>query len=184
MTRSVYFTADTHFGHRRVIDYSQRPFQDVEEMDETLISNWNAVVRRGDSVYHLGDFALCDVERATTIVARLAGQKFLVFGNHDKALRKHKPFLEHWVWQRELTDITVEDQKIVLCHYAMLTWKSSHHGTWQLHGHSHGSLREDPRARRLDVGVDCWEQRPVSFEVLKQKMAEKNFVPVDHHHGD
>jgi calcineurin-like phosphoesterase family protein len=181
MAQSVFFTADTHFGHRNVINYSKRPFRDIEEMDEALIANWNAVIRPGDLVYHLGDFALCDVERATKIVARLVGQKYLVFGNHDKVLRKHKPFLGHWVWQRELTSITVENQKIVLCHFAMLTWESSHHGTWQLHGHSHGSLPDNPRARRLDVGVDCWGQHPVSFETIKQKMANKIFVAVDHH---
>jgi predicted NUDIX family phosphoesterase len=110
MAQSVFFTADTHFGHRNVINYSKRPFRDIEEMDEALIANWNAVIRPGDLVYHLGDFALCDVERATKIVARLVGQKYLVFGNHDKALRKHKPFLGHWVWQRELTSITVENR--------------------------------------------------------------------------
>jgi hypothetical protein len=65
MAQQVWFTSDTHFGHTNVIKYSGRPFADVNEMNEKLVLNWNAIVKPGDVVYHLGDFALCDAERAT-----------------------------------------------------------------------------------------------------------------------
>lgn len=178
---TVFFTGDTHYGHSRIIEYSHRPFDDVDEMNEMLIQNWNSVVKPGDLVYHLGDFALCDAEHSTKIVKRLNGQKYLVFGNHDKALRKDKSFLGHWIWAKDMADITVGSQRIVLLHYAMLVWNQSHRGAWQLHGHSHGSLEESPNRLQADVGVDCWNQFPVSFDELAKKMAKKNYKPVDHH---
>ncbi len=178
---TVWFTSDTHYGHANILAYSQRPFDDVRDHDESLILNWNSVVQPGDRVYHLGDFALCDVERATKIAKRLVGQKFLIFGNHDKRLRKEPEFLAQWIWARDLESITVEEQKIVLCHYAFRTWAQSHRGSWSLYGHSHGSLKDDPHALQLDVGVDCWAHYPVSFEEIKERMAKKTFVPIDHH---
>jgi calcineurin-like phosphoesterase family protein len=181
MAHQVWFTADTHFGHTNVIKYSDRPFADVNEMNEKLVRGWNERVKPGDSVYHLGDFALCDSEHATKIVKRLAGQKYLVFGNHDKALRKDKSFLEHWIWAKDMAGISVGSQRIVLLHYAMRVWNQSHRGAWQLHGHSHGSLKEEPYLLQADVGVDCWKHAPVSFEELAAKMAKKEYKPVDHH---
>lgn len=178
---TVWFTSDTHYGHARILSYTSRPFESVDEMDERMVELWNAVVKPGDSVYHLGDFALCDIDRALKVVKRLQGQKFLIFGNHDKRLRKDPRFLGHWIWARDLESIDVEGQKIVLCHYAMRVWNRSHHGSWQLFGHSHGTLRDDPALLQLDVGVDCWGYAPVSFETIREKMGQKKWEPVDQH---
>jgi calcineurin-like phosphoesterase family protein len=180
---TVWFTSDTHFGHSNVIEYSNRPYKSVEEMDEALIQNWNECVKPGDLIYHLGDFALSKTRAAVNIPARLNGQKYLVWGNHDKNLRKEKMFAGHWIWQKDLAEITVADQKIVLCHFAMLTWNKSHHGSWQLHGHSHGTLPVDQHSLRMDVGVDPCGMRPISFEEVREVMLKRDFRPVDHHGG-
>lgn len=177
----VWFTSDTHYGHGNVIKYSKRPFVDTNDMDEAMADRWNSVVSKGDLVYHLGDFCLNTTEHATAIASKLRGQKYLIFGNHDKALRKSKEFLGHWIWAKDLTQIEVQNQKITLCHYAMRTWASSHHGTWQLYGHSHGSLPDDPHSLSVDVGVDCWDYTPISFEQLKERMTLKTWKAVDHH---
>lgn len=79
----VWLYADSHFRHANVIKYCNRPFSCVEEMDETLINNWNTMVKPDDVVYHLGDFALANRERIRNIVARLNGHIVLVMGNHD-----------------------------------------------------------------------------------------------------
>ena len=54
----VYFTGDEHYGHRNVIKYCNRPFQDVDEMDREIIKRHNEVVGDDDTVYHLGDFTI------------------------------------------------------------------------------------------------------------------------------
>ena len=62
-----FIISDTHFGHTNVIKYCNRPFKDIEEMDKTLIKNWNETVSNKDVVIHLGDFAFCSKERAEEI---------------------------------------------------------------------------------------------------------------------
>jgi hypothetical protein len=79
---TTFFTADNHFGHANIIVMSARPFSSVEEMDETMIANWNAVVSRGDNVWHVGDFAhRIDAKRKRGIFGRLNGSKHLVPGS-------------------------------------------------------------------------------------------------------
>lgn len=69
-----FIISDTHFGHANIIDYCNRPFRDVFDMDETLIRNWNEVVGKDDLVYHLGDFAFHkDKEDLMGLLSRLHG---------------------------------------------------------------------------------------------------------------
>lgn len=79
-----FFTSDTHFGHARIIELCDRPFKDINHMDETLINNWNETVSPEDTVYHLGDVALGSWDRWDGILSRLNGHKVLVVGNHDR----------------------------------------------------------------------------------------------------
>lgn len=179
-----FFTSDMHFGHARVIEYCKRPFPHVDAMNEAIVERWNARVQPRDYVYILGDVALCKPEIALLFLRRLAGQKFLVFGNHDKAQRKDYERSGIFQWCADLRKIKVGEQSIVLCHFPLLTWEKAHHGAWMLHGHCHGSLKPDPRALRLDVGVDCHDFAPISFDEVSAIMAKRAFKPVDHHGAD
>ena len=88
-----YVLADTHFGHRNIITYENRPWSDTDSMREGLILNWNKVVKADDLVYVLGDFTLSrDKEMISSILNRLNGRKILVMGNHDT--RKPKDYIE------------------------------------------------------------------------------------------
>ena len=80
---NTWFTSDTHFGHKNILEYEKdaRPFSSVEEMNERLIDNWNSVVGSSDIIYHLGDF--CFGKNNLDIAKRLNGKKRLVLGNHD-----------------------------------------------------------------------------------------------------
>jgi len=80
---NTWFIGDTHFGHTNILTYEcrYRPFASVEEMNETLIANWNSVVGEYDKVFHLGDF--CFGKENIEIAGRLKGQKRLILGNHD-----------------------------------------------------------------------------------------------------
>lgn len=173
---SVFFTSDTHFGHDRMLDF--RPFATTGEMDEALIANWNERVRKGDRVYHLGDFSFSNRARTAEIIGRLNGQIHLVKGNHDKMLDRLSPMFASF---QDYKTIKVGGQRIVLFHYAMRTWDMSHYGSWSLFGHSHGNLADDPNAFSMDVGVDPNGLAPVAFEEVRERMAAKVFVPVDHH---
>lgn len=79
----IFFIGDTHFGHSQIIDYEQRPFVNVEEMDKELINRWNSVVMDEDTVFMIGDFSFYDKEKTTEICRGLKGKKILIIGNHD-----------------------------------------------------------------------------------------------------
>lgn len=190
----TWFTSDTHFGHKKVIEYCNRPFSSVEEMDETLIKNWNSRVGQRDTVYHLGDVGWHRGKDLERLLNRLNGDVHLVYGNHDKEIRKDGNLQACFASCRDFAEVYVQDpdakgkfgnrkerQKIVLCHFALRVWNKSHHGSWSLYGHSHGSLPDDPRLLSMDVGVDPNDYFPVSYEEVKRKMLAKRWEPVDRH---
>jgi calcineurin-like phosphoesterase family protein len=184
-----YFTSDTHYGHARVIEYSKRPFKSVEEMDEALIANHNSVVKPGDRVFHLGDFAFAKEDRILSILKQLNGQKYLCFGNHDKEMRRSEKIKGMFVKVGDYLEIDVKDangdkQRIVLCHYPMITWNKAHHESWMLHGHCHGNLKYPFDGKILDVGVDPMGYFPRSFDEIKSMMSSKGFTALDHHLAD
>jgi calcineurin-like phosphoesterase family protein len=166
---AIFFTGDTHFSHAAIIDFAKRPFSTVAEMDEALVCNWNAVVGRTDTVYHLGDFGLTSAQALGRLRGRLRGSVCLVRGNHDDGAPT-----KLFEWVKDLYGLRVIvggiDRQIVLCHYPMLSWNGSHYGTWHLHGHCHGSLPSQRGALRLDVGVDCWSFAPVSLQQIAERM--------------
>jgi len=93
---TVYFTSDTHFSHKNIIEYCGRPFTDVEHMNAALVDAWNHTVSPDDTVYHLGDIALGGIPKTLEIIRQLNGHKILIPGNHDKCWRwpKRKPITE------------------------------------------------------------------------------------------
>lgn len=161
---TTWFTADHHFGHKRVIAFARRPFASVEEMDEDMVRRWNSVVAPGDTVYHLGDFAFAD---HTPYLSRLKGQKRLIVGNHDHGNRVKAA--KGWATVNEMLTVKIGETPIVLCHYALRVWDRSHYGALHFYGHSHGTLPGDSQS--CDVGVDCWSFTPVSLEEIKQRLA-------------
>jgi calcineurin-like phosphoesterase family protein len=166
---NTFFTADTHFLHKNVIRYCERPFSSVEEMDETLISNWNAKVKPGDSVYHVGDFGFGN---CNSISERLNGKIYLVPGGHDKGHYKNITYVE------PLKTIKIDNQIVVLCHYCLRTWDRSHYNSWALFGHSHGKL--PPIGKSWDVGVDGNDYSPLSWdeivEIMKTRPDNPNLI--------
>lgn len=179
---NVWFTSDTHLGHANIIKYCKRPFANVAEMNEAIISRWNERVKKGDLVYHLGDFAFCrEVTDLITFSKRLNGQKHLVAGNHDRFVKQKRDDNYGFVTIQPYKKVSVGDQKIVLCHYPFKTWDGSHRGSWNLHGHSHGTMPRDFTAKQIDVGVDVWGFAPISFEEVSHEMERSVFKAVDHH---
>lgn len=79
----VFVIADTHFGHENIIKYCNRPFNSIEEMNSTIIKNWNETVSNRDVVIHLGDVGLGSKQYISNIIKQLNGKKILIMGNHD-----------------------------------------------------------------------------------------------------
>ena len=160
-----FFTADQHYGHKRIIEYCDRPFESIEEMDEVLITNHNAVVREDDVVFNLGDFALMPKYKVPEIIEQLNGKQIFLRGSHDKWMKggaRTYPYV---------MELKHQGRFLVLCHYAMRTWAKSHFNTWQLYGHSHGKLA--PIGKQWDIGVDNNHFYPVSFDELVEIMADR-----------
>jgi calcineurin-like phosphoesterase family protein len=86
----VWYSSDHHFGHARIIELCDRPFRDVEHMDEELIARHNAMVAPEDTVWFLGDVALGKIRETLPLVSRMNGRKILVAGNHDRCWAGHK----------------------------------------------------------------------------------------------
>lgn len=165
-----FYTADTHFGHANIIHYCARPFSTVEEMDERLIENWNAVVTPRDAVFHLGDFAFYREERRIReVLRRLNGSKVLIYGNHDRQIMSNHEIQRLFSKCAHYHEVKDGGIRLILSHYRFLVWNGSHHGTIHLHGHSHGTLPGDSQCQ--DVGVDCWNYFPVTLDQVRQRLA-------------
>lgn len=181
---ATFFTADQHFNHKTIIEYVERPFGSVEEMNDGLIERWNSVVRRGDTVYVLGDFALCGPTKAIGFLRALNGFIRLVPGGHDKGWLTNRVRVECeglLVVEAPLISKRLGAVYVTLCHYPLLSWERSHYGALHFHGHTHGTIGASARSAdklfppgqgpgcRVDVGVDCWDFKPVALDQLFDK---------------
>lgn len=166
----IWFTSDSHFGHTNIMRYCFRPFLSVEEMNETILDNINAVVHPGDTLYHLGDWSFDKTRRSNTNNAevfrdRVNCKVILITGNHDPHYsggQARNEFARVFNGCYDQLRIKVEgfdhngrQREIVLNHYAMRVWNKSHHGAWHCYGHSHYTLPDDPHALSIDVGIDA-----------------------------
>jgi len=84
---NIYIIADTHFNHQNIIWFAHRPFKDVEDMNKTMIKNWNDTVNDDDLIIHLGDFVYGGIKKIKEIKNQLNGIMMLIKGNHDKMYR-------------------------------------------------------------------------------------------------
>lgn len=177
----LFFTSDHHFGHENIIKYCNRPFENAREMNEALIQRWNEKIKPRDTVYHIGDFGLTYKENLLAIVERLNGKIHLITGNHDSAALQIR---NKFQWVKEYYELKVKDpdckngvQRIILFHYAMRTWRGSGRGNWHLYGHSHGTLPDLEDSLSFDVGVDCHDFYPLSYDEVKAIMQRKTWIP-------
>lgn len=165
-----FFTADEHYGHENIIRYCHRPFATVEKMNKELVRRHNDTVTTADTVIHAGDFAFGSALIAEEFIRQLTGNHIFLRGSHDRWLGPQA---------REIWEGTIEGQFIVVCHYAMRVWPRSHHNSWQLFGHSHGTL--ETQGKQWDIGVDSNDFAPLSFERIKRIMSTRpdniNLVP-------
>lgn len=167
----IYFTSDTHFFHRNIIDFCNRPFKDAEEMNVEMIKRWNERVEPSDSVYFLGDFSFGNKENTESVLYRLNGHKHLIVGNHDRKGRaSDTDWALHFNSVQDYMRLKLEGMKFVLCHFPFASWER---GYVNLHGHTHG---KSPKLYgRLDVGVDSHNFYPITAgEAYSQALKHKD----------
>jgi len=127
-----YFSSDWHFGHSNVIKFSNRPFKDIEEMDKKILEMILDTVNKGDEIYFLGDLGFQKSPTLDRLFRELPKKVNFnwVIGNHDKKVLNHYQQFANKVDSIMETFIRVDEkkQRIVMCHYPMLTWNQSFRG--------------------------------------------------------
>ena len=174
----IFFTSDTHYGQRKILEYSGRPFASIEEHDAELIARWNRVVGPEDTVYHLGDVSFLPRGETEHILSQLNGQMFLVPGNHDFYKRRNIPGREiplaEWYPHRRSVGLQISvtpDEQYTLVHKPEAARGSN---LVVLCGHVHEKWKTQHRVvdglgyLLVNVGVDQWDYAPVSAERLKE----------------
>lgn len=182
--QKVFFTSDTHFNHKAIIEYCHRPFESVEQMNEILLKNWNNTVPEDGIVFHCGDFALGGALAWKEILPKLNGEIHLILGNHD-AKNFRENYREFFASVQEQLTIDLGKKRLILTHFPLLCY----HGTWgtemniwNIHGHVHtcmdaefNSGKDFERMKlafptQYDVGIDFNDYKPISFDTLSEKI--------------
>jgi calcineurin-like phosphoesterase family protein len=167
----VFLISDTHFFHHKVVEFGSRPYANVEEMNEGIVDNWNRVVTKRDSVWHLGDLCFGPVGNLR-IVDRLNGIKNLIMGNHDKyGVRAYADYFNKIEGAKKydgfiLTHIPIHPDQFY-------RWSGNVHG----HLHSGQVMSFDdmyddkpvPDERYFNVSCERVNHTPMAWEDIKEK---------------
>lgn len=136
-----YFISDLHLGHENVLYFDGRPFSNIEDHDNFIISNWNNVVNIDDDVYILGDISFHNSTKTIEIFQRLNGNKHLILGNHDKPFLKNQNLRDLFVEICDYKELYIEPKlSVVLSHYPIPCFKNMYRGWIHLYGHVHCSF--------------------------------------------
>lgn len=159
----IYFTSDQHFGHENIIKLSGRPFDNIEQMNETIVKNWNNIVEEDDTVYIIGDFALNSQDHKK-YWNKLLGNKVLIQGNHDNTQGLLAGF------------IAFNGKDIELVHRPEDSVFDN-----VIHGHQHNKgvrfRKNDDDQTLINVNLELWDYKPVSKQKLIKEWRkwEKNY---------
>ena len=192
MSRQVWLTSDTHWGHEKILVFEPKRLQlgaTIQEHDETLIKRLLSKMKSGDILYHLGDVGLCHPGYLRAILKRFTDAGItiiLVQGNHDKGTVRQFFSYGFACVCRSMT-MKICKQEVLLCHhpYRWPWWKrllygskSDTHkrpkdqGKWLIHGHIHSNGHHDGMAwnvngRQINVGVDANDYWPVPLSQIE-----------------
>ncbi|WP_314576015.1 metallophosphoesterase [Enterococcus gilvus] len=170
-----FFIADTHFCHEKILRLADRPFENLTEMEDTIVKNWNDKVTNSDEIFIIGDFMYKgSAAEANRILKRLNGKKYLITGNHEKYLNDRAFDKRHFCWIKDYYSFKENKQKYVLFHYPILEWDGYFSGAIHLYGHVHGNridkFAEILGPNAINVGVDVNAFTPISQEEILQRV--------------
>ena len=141
--KNIFYISDLHFDHKNVIKFDNRPFKNVDEMNQKLITLWNEEVRKCDTVYILGDFCWGKTERWIELLNILKGQKILIRGNHD--LKQYSAELKSKFSDiKEYKEINDNGRHVILSHYPIPCYNHDYNNKYfMLYGHVHQTKEYD-----------------------------------------
>lgn len=138
----IRYIADAHIGHKNIINFDHRPFFNIEEMEKSIISNWNNVTNKNDTTYILGDFCWGLENDWLRVLSELNGSKVLIAGNHDLK-QMSKTLRSKFADVKDYKEITDNGKHVILSHYPIMCYKGSYNpDIWMLHGHIHNTKEQ------------------------------------------
>jgi len=176
---AVFFTADLHLGHEEIIKISDRPFENLDDMNRSLVNNWNSRVSNDDHVYIVGDLFYggrdaAGVDEAISTVKKLNGILHLVAGNHDFPYLKNMEYHYLFADVDQIRFLKHEGEYIFLSHYPMAEWSGYYRGSWHIYGHIHNHKESTAHQymktldKALNAAVEICDYMPVTFQELKK----------------
>jgi calcineurin-like phosphoesterase family protein len=169
----IFFISDTHFYHANILKYESRPFKNINEMNETIIKNWNNKVSKNDEVYVLGDFSFGDKYDTLQLLDNLNGKKYLIKGNHDYVI-KDREVQQKFEWIKDYFMLKHNKMKFVLFHYPIQVWDCKHHNSIHLYGHVHSNLNRSMEydiKNSYNVGADVNKFTPIELNEVLQALS-------------
>lgn len=186
----IFFTSDTHFGHKNVIEFCNRPFTDIKNMSEGLIQRWNDKVRSCDIVFHCGDVCWFNSRHDTKrVLEKLNGIIYIVLGNHDTRKQfelcdPEKIKILDDTATLYITGSTEQEKptkpiEIFLSHNPQMTWPHRMYGVPNFFGHIHSGPNSKAEHdqdlplwdNQYDVGVDNNNYAPIELKEALKKVS-------------
>lgn len=160
-----WFTSDLHLGHTNIIEYCNRPFKSIKEMDDSIIKNINETVDEDDTLFVIGDFCMKKSTEASDAPQKAfdyyrnqikCKNIVFVFGNHDHnngtCSKIRSVVLElsgYCIYLTHNPKFACDKFKFNFC------------------GHHHGKFGKFINLKKssviVDLSVDNWNFRPVNI---------------------
>ena len=158
---ATYILSDTHFGHKKILDFERFNFKSIEEHDDFIVEKWNSVIKEKDIVYHLGDVIFAQSKDSLQcILSKLNGYKILIKGNHDKKTNNY--YLKNGFDEVYNHPVYYSDN-IILSHQPVLEAYNNPY-VINIHGHLHGANLN--LKNFICVAMDQIHYTPVNIEAI------------------
>lgn len=177
----IYYIGYMHLGHKKVIEYDNRPFETVEEMDAALIENWNKVVNEDDHVYIIGDFIYRSSHVASYYLKQLKGHKHLIIGNHDLKIIEDEDASFYFDSIERLGYVKDGETDVVMCHYPIAEWNGKRrkkNKSYHVYSHIHNRNDETYEFMKnqegaLNAGCMINNYTPATLEQLRKNSIKR-----------
>lgn len=161
--QKVLWWSDQHFFHKNIIQFSNRPFEDFDMMNDKLIKNYFNTVSDSDVVVWAGDCAFGSSQRAKDFLhnKHLPGYKILILGNHDfdkndKTWRQLDIFDEILLCDGISIEWEGKKTNFIITHYPVAQ-SLLPENTFNIHGHIHEKNFGLPY---INVSVEVLDYQP------------------------